>query len=66
MNQITPRSEFDTDRAYTVSERLADFLGFGQRAMAAQRLSVMDDRLLRDIGITRGEIGEVTGLNRPE
>ena len=66
MNQFTPKSEFTADRAYTTSERLADFLGFGRRAMAAQRLRSMDDHMLRDIGVSRDEIASATGLHRLE
>ena len=66
MNQMTPQSEFQAERAYTVSERLADFLGFGRRAVAAQRLRGLDDHMLRDIGVNRDEIAAVTGLYRPE
>ena len=66
MNKITPKSEFDADRAYRASERLADFLGFGRRAVAAQRLTEMDDHLLRDIGVVRDQISTVTGLNRKD
>ena len=65
-NQFTPNSDFNAERAYSTSERLADFLGFGRRAMATQRLQSMDDHLLRDIGVSRDEIASATGLHRHE
>ena len=64
MNEMTPQSAFDADRSYSVSDRLADILGFGHRAMAAKRLASMDDHMLRDIGVQRDDIGRVTGLDR--
>lgn len=59
MNQMVPKSNFYRP-AYTVSERLADVFGLGPRSDAVRHLSAMDERLLRDIGITRGEIEDVT------
>lgn len=63
MNQMVPPEEFKGAPAYTTSQKLADLLGIGPRAEAARCLRGLDDYLLRDIGLTRGEIDNVTGLH---
>ena len=76
---LTQRNVLITDRLWLVLLRLADltvgawraYRAARQRRHAIRHLGTLDDRLLRDIGITRGQIpAAVDGLiatntNRP-
>jgi hypothetical protein len=62
MNQMVPKSSFEK-QAYTMTERLADVFGLGPRAEAIRHLSAMDEHLLRDIGVSRGDIKDAASGN---
>ena len=64
MNQMIPEHQFAHKPAYSMGEKLADFLGIGPRADAARHLMQLPDHLLRDMGLDRDEIRSVTGLER--
>ncbi len=64
MNKIVRESDLTQAPAYTVTDRIADLLGCGPRAEATACMMNLDDHLLRDIGVSREDIADVTGFHR--